>query len=345
MESVRRIHVVVFATTVLVAGLIAIPQAAHAGPTCPPGSPNCSEDNTSASSSQNGSSGSLNAGASGIAVTTNQGGRKTTSTKAIPATVLPPCYYKQGLSGADFAVWVASNAKEILDDLSNGRPVDLPDSPEITAHATEDGHWYVATCSFESFGTDYAAIEAYYKAWEATHPLYVWVAAADSPPPIPVPPEVLEMMARQTIDQLVEMPGLNFNPTARAFVNLTTWMWIDPADWAPISVTAAAGGNSVTVTATPQQFSVTGLPAGSTTDTTCANGGRTYFARATDADTDCWIKFSKSSGGEPGQKWTFTISLAWHVTAVGAPLTGDDVLTTSTDQSLAVWEVQTVNGG
>ena len=54
-------------------------------------------------------------------------------------------------------------------------------------------------------------------------------------------------------------------------------MWVDPGAWAPISVTATSGTNSVTVTATPDAMSVTGLPAGSTVNTRCADGRQRIF--------------------------------------------------------------------
>ena len=140
------------------------------------------------------------------------------------------------------------------------------------------------------------------------------------------------------------MPTMHFNPATESFVNLTTRMWVDPGAWAPISVTAPSGTNSVTVTATPDAMSVTGLPAGSTVNTRCADGGHAYTSGATDTESDCFIRFSTSSGGEPGQQWTFTTSLTWNVTSAGAALIVPDTLTTSADHALTVGEVQTVNG-
>ena len=344
-----RLRVVMLAAAALAAASLTVPQSALA---CAPGDANCVQDNTSASSTQTGpSSGKVTAAAAGqqaVNVAVDLGnGKSTAATEAIPARVLPPCYYQQGMSGADLAAWLADpqTAKSLQDAQATGHTVTLPAAADIAAHATEDGYWYGMTCSSETFGDDFAAFNAYVATWLAEHSAPdVWVAAGTPAPEVPVPVEFLEAVAREVLNQVVAMPTIHFNPQERTFVNLATWMWVDPGAWTPISVTASANGNSVTVAAKPDALSVTGLPDGSTTRTTCAQGGHAYAAGATDADTDCWIRFGASSGGQPGQQWTFTTSLTWDVAATGAPLTGTPTLTTSSDQALTVLEVQTVNG-
>ena len=162
-----------------------------------------------------------------------------------------------------------------------------------------------------------------------------------APPQPPVPPEILMGLARDAMDKTVRMPVVNFNPAARSFVRLDTWMWFDPAAWQPVSVTASGGGNSVTVTATPGKVGVSGVPAGSTVRTGCAGGGRPYSAGGS---TDCLINFNRSSGGQPGQQWHFQVSLTWNVTATGAALQGPPTVTRTEDEALTVLEAQAVAG-
>ena len=275
--------------------------------------------------------------------TTAGNGRTTTTTRSAASVVVPPpCQYEKGLSGKELAA-MAQDSTALAAAQATGHVVTFP--ADVLAHANDDGYWYGMVCSSDTFGDNFAAFQKYIDDWLAQNKGQqdTWVAAGDRVPTVPIPPEILEAIAWDTMKKNLVAPEMHFNPAARTFVNLLTWMWVDPDSWTPISVTASAGGNSVTVTATPDALSVAGLPDGSTAITACANGGRPYTKGAVDSDTDCAIRFSESSGGQPGQQWSFTTTLTWKVTVTGAPRIGPDILTTGSDHALIVAEVQTVN--
>jgi hypothetical protein len=274
-----------------------------------------------------------------IDITTTGGGYPSRNQSVpVPPKVLPPCYYRLSKSGSEMSADQRDGklkrlAHQVGEDFDSWFPGD------VAAHAVEDGNWYSWSCSSESFGSDFVAFDTYVNRWAAENPPWKWVAAGDVPPEVPVPPEILEGIARQAMEDAVVMPIVHFNPAERSVVNLDTWMWIDQAAWHPVSVTASSGGNSVTVTATPGAVEVSGLPAGSTTETGCAHGGRVYRGGG---GTDCLIRFGRSSGREPGQEWAFNVSLTWNVASRGAPLIGPATIETDADQAMQVREVQVV---
>jgi hypothetical protein len=322
---------------IVLPALLALAAAAVAG--APVASADCSGTITCDTSAHSDPSGHIAASAQAITITVHGGRYASTSAQVpIPASVMPPCYYTPFGSGADVAQKAQDPkytqlAHHVGEDPSTWWP------PDYQQHATDDGNYYSWECNSAYFNGSVHEFFAFVDQWSAGQPDWVWVAAGDPPPVPPVPPAILAAVARQYLDDAVRMPIVRFNPATRTFVNLDTWMWFDPAAWQPISVTAAAGGNSVTVTATPSTASVGGLPAGSTSDTGCTGGGKPWSAGL--STTDCSVTFGRSSGGQPGQAWSFTVSLSWTVTAVGAPLTGPPVITLTANPSLQVLEAQT----
>jgi hypothetical protein len=116
-------------------------------------------------------------------------------------------------------------------------------------------------------------------------------------------------------------------------VRLDTYVWVRPDDVRQREVTASAGGLSVTVTASAASawFSSTGAPT-----VTCGP-----VAARTPA---CALVFARSSGQEPGQRWTITGHVDWTATSTaGLPVPGAQM--DSAPQGIAVLEVQTVSGG
>ena len=132
---------------------------------------------------------------------------------------------------------------------------------------------------------------------------------------------------------------MNFNPAARSFVRLDTWMWFDPA-----AVAAGLGdrvrrrqlGDRHRDARQGRRVRRAGRQHGGTG---CAGGGRPYAAGGS---TDCLINFSQSSGGQPGQQWHFQVSLNWNVTAIGAALQGPPTITRTENEALTVLEAQAV---
>ena len=69
-----------------------------------------------------------------------------------------------------------------------------------------------------------------------------------TPPPV--------VVAQQAVKQL-DLPsnGIEMAPptTSPQLVNVSTWLWLDPATWKPYTATASIAGVSATATATPQK--------------------------------------------------------------------------------------------
>jgi hypothetical protein len=283
--------------------------------------------------------GSISAASSYVTISVRGGHYQSRSGPVtIPNRVPPPCYYTKGRSGAEMAADSEDPYYRYLAHHTD-TPYEEMFPPDTAAHATEDGNWWSWVCDSGNFDGSLDAFFDYVDRWAADHTT-VWVPAGQAPPQPPVPPEILMGIARQVMDDAVQMPVVHFDPADRSFVRLETWMWLDPGGYEPVSVTASGGGNSVTVTATPAQVSVSGVPAGSAVETTCADGGPAYAAGG---DTDCSITFSQASGTQPGQQWHFQVALTWDVTAQGAPLQGPPTITRAEDEALTVLESQSVN--
>jgi hypothetical protein len=321
--------------TLLVVPLIAV--AAGAVATATPASADCGTV-VCATSNDNGN---ISAATSYVTITVHGGSYHSRSGPVeIPNQVPPPCWYTKGRTGAEM---YADSKNPLYYQVAHQTGEDHDDwfPPIVADHATDDGNWYSWECSSGNFDGSIQDFFKYVDAWTAQNPDLVWVPTGQAPPQPPVPPEILMGIARQIMDDAVQMPVVNFNPAARGFVRLETWMWFDAAAWEPVSVTAAGGGNSVTVTATPGRVGVSGVPAGSQVKTGCAAGGKAYVAGG---QTDCSITFSQASGTQPGQQWHFQVGLTWNVTAVGAPLQGPPTITRAEDEALTVLESQAVAG-
>jgi len=285
--------------------------------------------------------GTLHAGVSSITVSV-QGGSYPShdAVVQVPNQVPPPCWYSKGRTGAQM---YADSTDPRFYQLAHNTGENHADwfPPIVAQHKDDDGNFYSWECDSGNFDGSIQDFFKYVQQWTAQNPDLIWVPAGQAPPQPPVPPEILMSIARDAMDKLVRMPMVNFNPAARSFVRLDTWMWFDPAAWQPISVTASGGGNSVKVTATPGRVGVSGVPAGSTVLTGCAGGGRPYGAGGS---TDCMINFDRSSGGQPGQQWHFQVSLTWNVAATGAALQGPATITRTENEALTVLEAQAVAG-
>ena len=136
-------------------------------------------------------------------------------------------------------------------------------------------------------------------------------------PPAPPDPAALAALARQTLG--LPSPEIDSSPAQDALqlVNLPTWLWIAPAEWAPRSKTATVPGESVTATATP--VSVTWHPGDGST-VTCRGAG-TPYSSADDpgsASPDCGHTYAVSSAGQPGGAFAATATITWDVTWRGA---------------------------
>jgi hypothetical protein len=101
----------------------------------------------------------------------------------------------------------------------------------------------------------------------------------------------------------------------KAIVNLESWLWIDPAQWQPITRTAAVDGITATATATP--VSVV-WEMGDGHQVICDGPGVAYNSNIPDEDqsTTCGYTYQETSASGP---FRITAAIEYDVTwkAVG----------------------------
>jgi hypothetical protein len=245
-------------------------------------------------------------------------------------SVPSPCWYTQGWSGKEYYKFVKSGDMAGL-EYHTGEQMDT--YPDYESHKDDaDGHYYGGECSSETFGDDLDGFFTFSEAWFKDHKT-VWVPGGQQPPAPPVPPKVLLRAAQQAMT--IPEPTFDWNPKATdggaSLVNLDTWFWLDH-DIANGSVTAAAGGNSVTVTAARQSVTFEAPSAGAVD---CADGGVAWSAGA---HSSCVLYFRQASAGTP-----VTASSHWGLswTANGQPQGQLDPIDANATAPVRVIEVQT----
>lgn len=130
------------------------------------------------------------------------------------------------------------------------------------------------------------------------------------------------------------------------FVKLPTWFYVPAEQWKPVSVTAAAGGVSSTVTATPSSLSFD--PGNGDGPVTCTGPGRAWV-EGRDGNLDaapggCGYTYLKTSFGHPGGMVTARYTITWKVTWAGSDGASGALpnKTTSSTATFAVAEAQAV---
>lgn len=144
----------------------------------------------------------------------------------------------------------------------------------------------------------------------------VWVAQAT--------PRQLAQRAAITVRSRLSRPVVSMAPPSEAgVVNASTWLWIDPALWVPVSAFAWIPGVSGPIwartTATPVAIVFTtqddGTPKGSRTGTvTCSGPGRAWEpALGDDARSGCMYTYRHSSVSRPGGTFAASVEVQWKI--------------------------------
>ena len=123
-----------------------------------------------------------------------------------------------------------------------------------------------------------------------------------------ITPGTLANQALKELPLLYPRPRTAPPTTATQVVGIRTWMWVDPADWHPISATAAIPGLSATVTATPTK-TIWDMGDGSA-PVVCNGPGTVYDPSKPDADqhSDCSHAFQHDG------TYTVRVTIVWSVT-------------------------------
>lgn len=193
-----------------------------------------------------------------------------------------------------------------------------------TAKGDGPGSWYRKVCT-SATGQETATV--------------VWI------PPRTVDPRAL---AEDASDRApIPLPGIHLSPPEgrEQVVGIETWLWIDPAEWQPVSSSASAGAVTATATAVPE--SVT-WSMGNGDNVTCPGPGTAYEpgAAAAGRKPTCSYTFRRSSARALEGQYQLRATVTWRVTwsASGAP--GGGALGTVTRTSavpIRVAEIQAVN--
>ncbi|MHB8437983.1 MAG: hypothetical protein ACYDD4_02315 [Acidimicrobiales bacterium] len=214
-------------------------------------------------------------------------------------------------------------------------------SVSLPAPVSSPGHWVLEICTYPNGTLEYSTVR-----WVSDLPP-VAAAPALPEPPRSTPPSTAAAKAAALIH--LPEPSIHENPSPSTFVNLPTWLWIDPSIWHPYSASASVGAVSATATATP--VSVTwDMGDGSVV---CSGPGTAYdpSVPASDQSTSCQFTYTDTSVGQPSTdgnpddgaypvKATVTWSVAWRssVTKGGAL----PALTTSATTRIRVEQIQSV---
>lgn len=167
----------------------------------------------------------------------------------------------------------------------------------------------------------------------------IWIA--DRPDPVALAEDALDRVP-------VPAPVVKMNPSAEQtqVVNVETWLSIDPTQWKAVSATAAAGGVTVTTTASPERVV---WRMGNGDQVVCGGPGAVYDASqpTTAQTTDCGYTYRRSSASEPGGEYQVSATVEWSVrwSAVGVAGAGAlGPMRRTTTVPVRVAEIQAVNG-
>lgn len=164
-----------------------------------------------------------------------------------------------------------------------------------------------------------------------------------------VPPPSAGALAVQALNRTpLPAPTVTMSPNGNdipLLVNLPTFLWIDPAQWRPVTASASAGPVTSTVTAAPERV-VWNMGNGDTV--TCNGPGAPYVPSLPDdaQPSNCSYTYRASSARSPDKTFTVTATVEWRVTwtAVGAPGGGDLGLSRrSSTTTVRVAELQVLN--
>lgn len=174
----------------------------------------------------------------------------------------------------------------------------------------------------------------------------------DEPVPTIDPREAARRVV-ETMDFVAPRLGLSphvIGPARAAVVNVPVWMWVTdpgPTTTGPQTVTATAGGVSITATATLDRIDwsmgggkvVTCRGAGTALDREKLEG---LPLRRMPASPTCGHKYVKTSRCEPGKSFRVTATAFWNVHWTGGGTQGDIPLEFSRSTPLRVVELRPV---
>lgn len=168
------------------------------------------------------------------------------------------------------------------------------------------------------------------------------------------PPGVNQLTPGQAAAVLVkqfQVHGVNIGlvpdpniPGARSYVGVPIWMWVaNPTQdtYGPWTISATLGGQTISATAKVGSI-LWNMGDGHTV--ACGSAGTAYNTGygVTDSPT-CGYRYTTTSAGQAGGRYTITATSQWQVTWTGGGQTGSIPLTTTSTSSALIGELQSVN--
>ena len=262
------------------------------------------------------------------------------SRETVPGGAPTPA--SDGVSAALQCVIVAAQPRTSGPDTLPSYPQTLTASEVAGLRTSQlvDGSFYLRYCLTEGVWTLVGVFQ--FREGQAAVP----VAAVD--------PAALAQLAVARIDLPEPRPSTAPAMSVDTLVGITTWLWIDPAQWRPLQAEAQAGVLRVTATVTP--VSVTwDMGEGRGTEPVVCRGPGTAYRRDVKDDvqrTTCgyvyrWASFDHGGGdrrdvGDDRYHGSATIRWAVHWTASNGEENDLADLSTTTAFDLRVDEVQAV---
>ena len=167
------------------------------------------------------------------------------------------------------------------------------------------------------------------------------IIVEDTPP---VPVEAIRDQASARIEPPTPAPESSPPLAQQAFVQMPTWLWVDPASWESLEASETRGLITVTVRATPDHARwVMGDGGG----VTCFGPGVVWVSGLPEDATDCSYTYLHTSYGEPEGRFSASVTVAWEfewwINDVYQGVFG--TLDLSTTFAMAVGEIQAVETG
>ena len=214
-----------------------------------------------------------------------------------------------------------------------------PDPPPLSDPVWE-GHTdgVILACQFKMGGANAMGAGLYpHLFWAPSSPGVSLVALAD---------QAVEEMRLAAPE--IGLTGYG-NSGSMQVLGLPTWMWAaDPGEstTGPITRSASAGGVTVTATARLRE-TVWNMGDGGVVTCSGENAAGTPYARSYDAlpSPTCGYRYTRSSGSEPGRKYTVTVTSNWEIEWSGEGRSGTMTRSFVRSTQLRVGEVQVIVDG
>ncbi|WP_324787409.1 hypothetical protein [Streptomyces sp. H51] len=258
-----------------------------------------------------------------------------------PACWYAPRYTPEQLESYLKPIWEAGSTGADWDSQQRDRYVNGHPYKDFNKDKAGDGYWW-----------DSYVNEGFPPGWDSCDEPIFWVDKGDQPPADiknAVTPEVLAELAYAEI----RVPGtkVELAPAHTTKVNLPTWVWLDSADFKPVSVTASVPVLGIEATATAEPVSLQIEPGTADADTYPASGvcemhdgriGEPYARGKADQTPPCGVRYLRSSGDG---SYPLKATVTWKIHWTGSGGAGGDLPdgTFGATQDVVVQEIQAVN--